>query len=47
LGIENLGKRTVTIDTSVTNRIQEVEEKISGIEDIIEETQSRKMLKLK
>jgi hypothetical protein len=30
LEIENLGKRTGVIDTSITNRIQEIEERISG-----------------
>ena len=37
LGMENLGKRTGMIDISITNRIQEMEERISGIEDTIEE----------
>ena len=36
LGIENLGKRSGLIDASITNRIQEIEERISGAEDIIE-----------
>jgi uncharacterized coiled-coil protein SlyX len=35
--MENLGKRIGTTDTSITNRIQEMEERISGIEDTIEE----------
>jgi uncharacterized coiled-coil protein SlyX len=37
--MENLGKRTVvpTTDASITNRIKEIEERISGIEDTIEE----------
>jgi hypothetical protein len=30
--MENVGKRTGTIDTSITNRIQEMEERISGVE---------------
>jgi prefoldin subunit 5 len=30
LGIENLGKRSGAMDASITNRIQEMEEKISG-----------------
>ena len=34
LEMENLGKRTGTTDASITNRIQEMEERISGIEDI-------------
>jgi chromosome segregation ATPase len=36
LEIENLGKRSGVIDTSITNRIQEIEERISGAEDTIE-----------
>ena len=36
LEIENLGKRSGTIDLSITNRIQEIEERISGTEDSIE-----------
>jgi hypothetical protein len=34
--MENLGKRTGTRDNSITNRIQEFEERISGIYDVIE-----------
>ena len=34
--IENLGKRSGVIDASITNRIQEIEERISGAEDTIE-----------
>lgn len=36
--MENLGKRTETTDVSITNRIQGMEERISGVEDTIEET---------
>jgi chromosome segregation ATPase len=36
LEIENLGKRSGDIDASITNRIQEIEERISGVEDSIE-----------
>ena len=36
LELENLGKRSVVIDASITNRIQEIEERISGAEDTIE-----------
>jgi uncharacterized coiled-coil protein SlyX len=36
LEIENLGKRSGVIDASITSRIQEIEEKISGAEDTIE-----------
>jgi uncharacterized coiled-coil protein SlyX len=34
--MENLGKRTGTTDTGNTNRLQEVEERISDIEDTVE-----------
>ena len=34
--LENLGKRSGVIDTSITSRIQETEERISGAEDAIE-----------
>ena len=36
LETENLGKRSRVIDTSITNRIQDIEERISGAEDTIE-----------
>jgi hypothetical protein len=36
LEIENLGKRSGVIDASITNGIQEIEERISGAEDTIE-----------
>jgi hypothetical protein len=36
LEIENLGKRSGVIDASTTNRIQEIEKRISGAEDTIE-----------
>jgi uncharacterized coiled-coil protein SlyX len=36
LEIENLGKRSGVTDASITNRIQEIEERISGTEDTIE-----------
>jgi Ni,Fe-hydrogenase III large subunit len=36
LELENLGKRSGDIDASITNRIQELEESISGAEDTIE-----------
>jgi predicted nucleic acid-binding Zn-ribbon protein len=35
LEIENLGKKSGTIDVSISNRIQEMEERISGAEDSI------------
>ena len=36
LEIENLGKRSRAIDASITNRIQKIEERMSGAEDTIE-----------
>ena len=36
LEIVNLGKKSGTIDVSISNRIQEMEERISGAEDSIE-----------
>jgi chromosome segregation ATPase len=36
LEIETLGKKSRTIDASISNRIQEMEERISGAEDSIE-----------
>jgi chromosome segregation ATPase len=35
LEIETLGKKSGTIDASISNRIQEMEERISGMEDSI------------
>jgi uncharacterized coiled-coil protein SlyX len=35
--MENPGKRTKTTETGINNRMQEMEERISGIEDKIEE----------
>jgi hypothetical protein len=35
LVIENLEKKSGAIDTSITNRIQEIEERISSAEDMI------------
>jgi predicted nucleic acid-binding Zn-ribbon protein len=46
LQIETLGKEYGTIDGSIRNRIQEMEERISGAEDSIENItaqQSKKM----
>ena len=37
LEIETLGKKHGTIDASINNRIQEIEEKISGVEDTVEQ----------
>jgi hypothetical protein len=34
LEMENLGKRSGITDVNITNRIQEIEEKISGVEEI-------------
>jgi predicted nucleic acid-binding Zn-ribbon protein len=36
LEIETLGKKSGTIDVGISNRIQEMEERISGAEDSIE-----------
>jgi predicted nucleic acid-binding Zn-ribbon protein len=36
LEIETLGKKSGTTDASISNRIQEMEERISGAEDSIE-----------
>jgi prefoldin subunit 5 len=36
LEIENLGRRSELIDANLTNRIQEIEERISGAEYTIE-----------
>ena len=36
LKVENLGKRAGVTDASITNRIQEIEVRISGAEDTIE-----------
>ena len=36
LDMENLGKRTQNTESSITNRIQEIEERISDSEDTIE-----------
>ena len=48
LEIKNLGKWAVTTDTSITNRIQEMEKRISDIEYMVEETDiSFKMSNLK
>jgi hypothetical protein len=41
LEIENLGKRSGVIDASITNPIQETEERISGAEDTIENIDTR------
>ena len=34
--MENLGKMSEATDACITNRIQKIEKKISGVEDIIE-----------
>ena len=36
LEIENLGKKSGVIEASINNRIQEIEERISGAEDTID-----------
>jgi hypothetical protein len=49
LEIENLGKRSGVIDASITNRIQQIEKRISGTEDSIEniDTTGKEMQKAK
>ena len=37
LEMENQGKRSGITDVSITNRIEEIQETISGVEDTIEE----------
>jgi hypothetical protein len=52
LEIENLGKRSGVIDTRITNRLQEIEERLSDTEYTIEDmdtivkenTKSKKLL---
>ena len=45
LDIENLGRKSGNTDVSISNRIQEMEERISGAEDSIENmTQQSKKL---
>jgi hypothetical protein len=45
--MKNLGMRTGTIEANLINRIQEMQERISGIEHMIEEMHIRKMLNFK
>jgi hypothetical protein len=49
LEIENLGKRSGVIDASITNRIKEIEERSSGVEDTMQTLaqQSNKMQNIK
>jgi hypothetical protein len=49
LELENLGKRPGVIDASITNRIQEIQERILGAEDTIEniDTKANKNVKSK
>jgi hypothetical protein len=37
LEMENQGKKSGIIGVSITNRIQEIEERTSGVEDMVEE----------
>ena len=37
LEMKNQGKRSGITDVSITNRIQEIEERISGVKDTVEE----------
>jgi arginine deiminase len=43
--MENLGKRIETTDISITNRIQEMDKRNSGLEDMIEEIKEMQNLK--
>jgi hypothetical protein len=47
LEIENLGKRSGVIDGSITNRTQELRERISGSEDTIKKTLTQQSKKMK
>jgi hypothetical protein len=47
LETENLGKRSGITDVSFTNRIQRIDERISVVEDTIEETDTTCQRKLK
>ena len=40
LEVEELSKQSGSTDTSITNRIQEMEERISGVEDTLGEIDS-------
>ena len=42
---ETLGKKSETIDSSISKRIQEIEERISGAEDSIENIRTPKVHK--
>jgi predicted nucleic acid-binding Zn-ribbon protein len=44
LEIETLGKKSATIDASISNRIQEMEDRISGAEDYIENISTSKKM---
>ena len=45
LEIETLAKKSGTIDSSISKRIQEIEERISGAEDSIENIRTPKVHK--
>ena len=45
LEIEILGKKSGKIDVSISNRIQEMEERIFGAEDSIENIEKKKKMK--
>jgi hypothetical protein len=38
--MENLRKKTETTDETITNRIKEIEERMSGVKDTIEEIET-------
>jgi hypothetical protein len=43
--MENQGKKTGTTDTSITTRIEEMEERISDVEDMIGEIDTSENVK--
>ena len=45
LDIETLGKKSEKIDVSISHRIQEMEERIFGAEDFIENIEKKKKMK--
>jgi hypothetical protein len=46
LEIDNPGKRRETTDVSIANKIEEMEDRISGVKDTVEEIDKSKKKKL-
>ena len=46
LEMKNLGKRSRITDVSISNRIQEIEERNSGVKDTIEEIETQLSMKI-